>query len=112
MDQKWHRLKIHSVNLERYNGQTGGMELLQAEKEAETNNIKLAWTPRWLLSPTAMETILPDLKRRTPSIKITITSVEDRDSITNTDIWFGVKYYRIDHFTKISLDTLYAACCH
>lgn len=62
-DQRWYELQIHSVNLVRYERQMGDMELMQAEIEAGTCNIKLAWTLRWLLSPADKENILADPKR-------------------------------------------------
>lgn len=56
-NQKWHRLQIQTVDLERYSRQTGGIELLQAKIKEGTRIIKLVWTPRWLLSPGAIENI-------------------------------------------------------
>lgn len=41
-DQKWHRLRLQSVDLERYDRQSGDIELLQEEIEAELSDIKLA----------------------------------------------------------------------
>lgn len=64
------------------------MELLEVEIEARTNNIRLEWTLRWMLSPAAMETILVDPKKRTASIMITVTSLEDRNIFTKNDISF------------------------
>lgn len=85
-DQKWHHLRVHSVDLERYSRQTGGIELLPEEIEAGSSNIRLAWTSRWLHSPAAMENIVTDPKRRTVSLKITVTSVDDRDTIKKNGI--------------------------
>lgn len=62
------------------------MELLQAEIEAGTSNIKLARKPRWLQPPGAMETILSEPKKRIASVKITIINVEDQNSITKQGI--------------------------
>lgn len=88
------------------------MEQLQAEIKAETNITKLAWTPRLLQLPAAIETILGNLEKRTVTIKITVTSMEDRDKITKNDIWFGSWRHHADHFTEISPNTQSATCCH
>lgn len=102
--------RIHSVDHERYKRQTRVIELLQAEIEAGNNNIKLSWTSRWLLSQATMETVLADQKKRTTSVKTTLTSVEDQDSFSKTGIWFRGKHYRTDYFTETSSDTLYVTC--
>lgn len=62
------------------------MKLIQAEIKAGTSNVKLVCTPRWLLSPTAMVTTIVDLEKRSISIKIRVTNIEDRDSILKKGI--------------------------
>lgn len=88
------------------------MKLIQAEIKAGTINVKLVWTPRWLLSSAPMEFILNDLKKRTASIKITVPSVEDRNSILKNGIWFGGKGLPANGLSEISRDTLYVVCCY
>lgn len=88
------------------------MELLQEEIKAGIDNFKQEWTPRWLLAPAAMETILANPEKRTASVKITETNVEDWETITKNDIWFVGKYHRTDLFTEISPDTVCTSCCH
>lgn len=86
--------------------------MVQAEIEAGTSGIWLAWTPRWLLSPTAMGTILADLEKRTASVKIMITSFEDRDAFTKNIMCCGGKHQWTDHSTEISPHTLGETCRH
>lgn len=52
-DQKWHRVRVHSVDLERYGRESGRIELIQREMETESDGVQLVWTRKWLLSPTA-----------------------------------------------------------
>lgn len=44
-----------------------------------------------MLSLAVMQTMLDDLEKRTVSVKITVTSVKDQDSIISSGIWFGSK---------------------
>lgn len=82
------------------------MDLIQWEIESGADCVKLARTPRWLLSPTAMEVIQTDPKKRTVSVKITVMSVEDKNKTNMNSIWFNSKHHRADSFTEISPDTL------
>lgn len=60
VDQQLHRLRVHSVAVNRYSRQAEDMEWLQVEIEAESKSIQLARIPRWLLSLSVMENILTD----------------------------------------------------
>lgn len=59
-----------------------------------------------------MKTILADPERRTATVHITVTSVEDRNTILKNVIWFCVKHHCVDLFMESSLDTLCATCGH
>lgn len=88
------------------------MDLIQRQVKPGTTSVKLAWTPRLLLSPTAMEVILTDPENKMVSIGITVMSVEDKDKDIKNCIFFGSKYHRVDGFTEISPDTLCVVCCY
>lgn len=45
-DQKWNRLRVHSVALENYGRQAGGMKRMQDKIEVGTDSIKLTWTQK------------------------------------------------------------------
>lgn len=45
-NQKWHRVRVHGVDLDRYGRDPGGMELIQREMEAGANSVRLVWTLR------------------------------------------------------------------
>lgn len=90
-DQKWHRVRVHGVDLERYGRESGGIELIKWKSEAEAESVKIAWTLRWLLSPTAMEAILADQEKWTATVQITVASAKDKDRFIKNDIWLGGK---------------------
>lgn len=85
-DQRWHRVHVHVVDLQCYDRKPGSMELIQREIEKGAEDMKLVWTPRWLLSRTAMEAILADPEKRTAGIKITVMNTDDKDKIIRYDI--------------------------
>lgn len=101
-DQKWHRFHVYGVELERYNKEPGGMDLIPREIESGADKVKLASTPGWLLSPTEMKAILPDLEKKTASVKITVMSAEDKDKVIKNGKWFSCKHHRADGFTEIN----------
>lgn len=105
-DQRRHQLRIHTVDLERYTRRMSGMELQQKEIEAGNSSIKLAYTWWRLLSPAAMVMILADPEKGTASVKITVTSVEDRDIAAKNSVWVSGRHDLADHFTDISPDIL------
>lgn len=105
------RVRAHGVDPEHYDRKPVGMELKQLEMEAPAEGLRLAWTPRWLLSPTAMKAILAKPDKRTTSVKITVMNTEYKDTFLKNDIWFSGKRQRADGFIEISLDTLCAVCC-
>lgn len=90
-DQKWYQVHVHSVDLEQYGRKLEMMELIQREIEVGANSVQLAWTPRWLLSPIAMEAILADPEKRMNSVKIMEMSTEDKDMVIKKGIWFEGK---------------------
>lgn len=53
--------------------------MIQWKIQAGAESVKLAWTPRWLLSPTAIEAILVDPEKRTASAIITVINSKDKD---------------------------------
>lgn len=74
--------------------------------------MQLAWTPRWQLSPIAMQAILVDPEKRTASVKSTLMSVEDKETVIKRGLWFGRRLYQADGYTEITPDTLCAVFCH
>lgn len=55
------------------------------------DNITLACTPRWLLSPTAMENILVNVDKYNGNAEITVTNVDDKNGMTKNGLWFSHK---------------------
>lgn len=88
------------------------MELIQREIEVGADSVKIAWTIRWLLSPTAIEALLADPKKKTTSVKITMMNHKDKDKIIEKGIRFGRNRHRADGFMRISPDILVLVCCH
>lgn len=82
------------------------MDLIQEEILHGGDNIQLAWTPQWLLSPTTMVEVRANREKRTASVKLTHRSQEDKDQIIKYCIWFGGRRHRTGKFVKISTDTL------
>lgn len=67
------------------------MELIQQKIDTVADNVKLAWTKRYLLSQTAMEVFLVHLEKRTSGLKITVMSVEVKDKVIKNSICFSRK---------------------
>lgn len=100
------------MGMKTYNRQPQSIELILKEIEAGTSNVKPVLTPRWLLSPAIMDTILADSKKRISSAKIMVATVEVRDSIIENVILFSGKCHWVGGFTEISQDMLGIVCCH
>lgn len=62
------------------------MERIQAEIETGTDNITLAWTPRWLLSSIAIGNILADEDKHNARTKVTFTSGENNDKFLKNSV--------------------------
>lgn len=88
------------------------MKLIQREIKAEAKSVRLASTPRWLLSSTPMEVILADSEKRTASVEITVIKVNDKDVVIRSGIWFSEKRHRADAFIEICRDTLCSVCSY
>lgn len=88
------------------------MELIQQEIEAGADSVRLVWTPRWLLSPPAMEAILANPAKLMASVKITMINAEDKDPVIKNSILFGGKCQRADSFTEISANKLCVVSFH
>lgn len=78
--QKWHRIRVHGVDIDRYRHK-GGKELLQDEIFYGGDSIKLAWTLQWLLSPAAIAEVFEKAEKRTAIVKLTLPSKEEKNRI-------------------------------
>lgn len=67
-------------------GQKGGIKLMQNEIKHSSDDIKLAWKPRWLLSPAAMAKMLAKGEKRTASVKVTVISLQEKDWLVRIGI--------------------------
>lgn len=67
------------MDLERYSKKPKDMVMIQREIEMGANSVKVARTPRWPLSPAALEVILADLEKRKASVKMRVINAEDKD---------------------------------
>lgn len=99
------------MDLDGYSRQISGMEPILAEIEAGFRNVKLTWTTKWLLSLTAMKTILANQKKETVSVMIRVTNAGYRNMLLMNDILFSNKRYRVDGFVALSPDILCLSCC-
>lgn len=62
------------------------MERMQAEIAAGPDNISLEWTSRWLLFPTAMESILVNEDKQNANAKIRVRSKEDKGKLLKNEL--------------------------
>lgn len=74
------------MDLREYGRQPNRMEKIQAEIKAGPDNITLAWTLRWLLSPTAIGNILTNEDKHNTSAKVTVTGAEDKDRLMKSGL--------------------------
>lgn len=82
------------------------MELIQEGILNGGDTIEVAWTPRWLLSLAAMTVLRAKREKRMASIKITVTSQEEKDWIIKHGICLGGIRNRANRFVQISRDML------
>lgn len=55
---------------------------------------------------------MADEKKPVESVKITVTSAENRDTVLKIKIRFGNKRHRVNNLVNISLNTLCPVCCY
>lgn len=59
-----------------------------------------------------MEELKEKRVKRLVSVKVTVTSQDEKEQIIRLEILFGGKRQRVDNFIKISPDTLWLTCCN
>lgn len=74
--------------------------------------MQLAWTPKRLLSFTAIESILADPKKTMVRVKITMMNANDKYRVVKKGIWFEGRCHLAYSFTEISPDIRCSVYCY
>ena len=85
--ERWHRLKVHGMSLERYLGE-GKMELVKREIESSTG-IRLKTTPRWLIHENRLRERQESGNNRGSAIVITVANASDVSYLCAKGLRFG-----------------------
>jgi hypothetical protein len=86
--EKWHRVKIHGLSIERYGNGEDGMLLFQREIEASTDLILKA-RPRWLFNPERLVSRWMEGGRPNSTIVITVGSEREAKNLCAKGLKLG-----------------------
>ena len=107
--ERWHRLKVHGMSLERYLGD-GKMELFRREIESSTG-IRLKSTPRWLIPESRLRERQESGNNRGSAIVITVANVSDVVYLCAKSLRFGGALKVVEKYWKAGPGSVCPICC-
>ena len=107
--ERWHRLKVHGMPLERYLGE-GKMELFKREVESSTG-IQLKTTPRWLIHEDRLSEKQESGNNRGSAIVITIANASDAAYLCAKGLRFGGALKIVEKYWEAGPGLVCFICC-
>ena len=106
--EKWLKLRVHGVALDRYMGE-GGMEVAREEIELMTGE-RLPYAPRWIKGDTLAERFdSGSIKRST--LVLTVKSKKAADVILAKGLSFGGRRHEVERFWERGEGRICMRCC-
>lgn len=107
--ERWQRLKVHGMSLERYLG-PGKMELLKREVESSTG-IPLKATPRWLVNEDRLKEQQETNNKRGSAIVITVSNENVAKQLMASGLRFGGAVKKVEKFWDAGPGSVCMRCC-
>lgn len=106
--EKWRKLRIHGVALDRYLNEDG-LDLAREEIEL-TSGISLAYMPHWIKSDTLAERFESGAIRQS-TLVVTVKSKEIADTMLAKGLSFGGKRHEVERFWLPGEGGICTHCC-
>lgn len=106
--EKWRKLRVHGVSLDRYLGE-GGLELAKQEIELMTGEA-LPYAPRWIRSQTLEERFHSGTVARS-TLVVTVRSKNAADTIMAKGLSFGGRRHEAEKFWMKGEGGICVQCC-
>lgn len=106
--ERWRKLRVHGVALDRYLGE-GGLELAQEEIEL-TTGISLAYKPHWIKNDTLVERYDSGAIRHS-TLVVTVKSKQVADTMLAKGVSFGGRRHEVERFWLPGEGGICTHCC-
>lgn len=106
--EKWHKLRVHGVELDRYMGQ-GRLEVAREEIELMTGE-QLPYAPRWIKRDSLHERFHSGTIKRS-TLVLTVKSKRAAGAMLAKGLSFGGRRYEVERFWETGEGGMCMCCC-
>jgi hypothetical protein len=106
--ERWRKLRVHGVALDRYMGE-GGLDVTREEIEVMTIE-KLPYAPRWIKTQTLNERFENGSIKRS-ALVLTVTSKQAADAILAKGLSFDGRRHEVERFWESGEGRMCMQCC-